>query len=115
LRDCERHEECRNKKRKPRLFGRNKGRPYPSEYETEHEIELRRVLESVGHPDFVSMREGMDRIGGTLHTLPYADQLGEYESWIPFNSIFQQTAFESQYGDIINELARIESRVCFGD
>lgn len=72
-----------------RLFGRNKDRPLADEYEAES----RRVLESVTH----------------------LDELGAYEAWAPYTSVFQRTAFEGPYGDIVSILARIESRVVFDE
>ena len=71
-----------------KLLGRNKGRPYANEYEDQ----LERVLEAV---TFVP------------------EPLGEYESFPPFDSIFQEVAWQDDYSDIIIELCKINSRVVF--
>lgn len=76
-----------------RVFGRNNPEVDPK---TAYRMESDRVLQAVQNPE-------------------YLDELGDYESWYPYVSIFQATAFEGQYGDIVADLARIESRVVFND
>lgn len=88
----------------PQIFARNQEESAGLEEwkVSNYPLEAERVLEAVTNPDApLCVRE----------TNP--DPLGEYKAWMPFMSIFQQTAYESQYGDIVVELARIESRVVF--
>lgn len=78
----------------PRLFGRNT----EVDPKTVYRMESDRVMMAVnGHSSYEHLDLGAE----------------EYVSWQPFTSIFQQTAFESQYGAIVADLARIESRVMF--
>ena len=86
-----------------RLFGRNKDRPLPDGYE----IESERVLKAVS--------SNICAWPNTPQPATHLDELGAYEAWAPYTSIFQRTAFEGPYGDIVSILARIESRLVFND
>lgn len=79
-----------------RIFGRNRGQKqwvkqqYPID---PYKVESEKVLASVTH----------------------LEELGAYEHWAPYTSIFQQVAFEGPYGDIVSILARIESKAMFDE
>lgn len=81
-----------------KLFGRNKGRPYPSEYETEAE----RVLGAV---TFVSERAICDA-EDTVSAV-------RVDHFAPFDSIFQETAWHDDYSEIMPELCKINSQEAF--
>lgn len=84
-----------------RIFGRNKDRPLADEYEAESE----RVLKAVSSNKWADV----------VPTPVALDELGAYEAWAPYTSIFQRTAFEGPYGDIVSILARIESKAMFDE
>lgn len=84
-----------------RLFGRNNPEVDPKtayRMESISRGEAQRVLKAV-----------------TYSPATHLDEVGAYEAWAPYTSIFQRTAFEGPYGDIVATLARIESRVMFDD
>lgn len=86
-----------------RLFGRNNSEVDPK---TAYRMESDRVMQAVTN------------ICAWPHTpqpATHLDEVGAYEAWAPYTSIFQKTAFEGPYGDIVATLARIESRVMFDD
>lgn len=80
-----------------KLFGRNKDRPHPEEYCTPEafEIESKRVLKHVTYQDV-----------GAEEYEPY---------WGPFDSIFQEVAFNGSYPDIFEFLCKTNSKVVFDD
>lgn len=80
------------------MFGRNRTQVNKYEKQSISREEAQRVLKAVTYP-----------------TATHLDELGAYEAWAPYTSVFQRTAFEGPYGDIVSILARIESRVVFND
>lgn len=73
----------------PRLFGRNNPEVDPK---TAYRMESDRVMQAVTY-----------------------QEIGAVEHWADFTSVFQETAFKGIYGDILEDLARIESKVVFDD
>lgn len=83
-----------------KLFGRNIGRPYASEYEDE----IERVLGAV---TYVEERALCD-IDNTVTVI-------REDYWAPFDSIFQETAWNNDYTEIIPELCKINEKAVFSD
>ena len=85
-------------RRLPKIFGRNKGRPLPSEYEDE----IERVLGAVTYISDHAICDMKDTLS-VVHEDHFA----------PFDSIFQETAWHNDYSEIMTELCRINSKVVF--
>lgn len=106
-----------------RIFGRNSGRPYADEYEDE----IERVLTAVGNPDFVTLREGLERVAEIDRVLGPVSFISDQalcdeedaasvvreDHFAPFDSIFQETAWQDDYSDIMTELCRINTQEAF--
>lgn len=81
-----------------RIFGCNKGRPFPSEYEDE----IERVLGAVTYISDRALCDEVDTVSVVRE-----------DHFAPFDSIFQETAWQDDYSDIMTELCRINTQEAF--
>lgn len=79
-----------------KILGRNRNRPLPEEFKDE----IKRVLGAVTY------------VGSQVIEYPVPVVRGK--TWYPFDSVFQETAWNNDYSDIFPELCRINSKVALG-
>lgn len=99
-----------------RIFGRNNPEVDPK---TAYRMESDRVMQAVTNPHTDALLDGLRQLNEAGRYLPpMYQEVGaeEHEPYCgPFDSLFQQTAFEGSYPDIFETLCKINDKVTFDD